>query len=151
MSDSATPWKLSASGGQRIGVSASASVLNEYSGLISFRIDSFDHLAVQRTFRSLLQQHNLKASLLRCSAFLTVHLTHPYMSTAKTTALTRRTFVSKVMCLLCNTLSRYILRCSNSCHYCYFLLFNLVRFSSDSSLRNLALQESIRTQLLLII
>ena len=144
MSDSATPWKLSASGGQRIGVSASASVLNEYSGLISFRIDSFDHLAVQRTFRSLLQQHNLKASLLWCSAFLMVHLTHPYMTTAKTTALTRWTFVSKVMCLLRNTLSRYILRCSNSCHYCYFLLFNLVRFSSDSSLRNLALQESIR-------
>ena len=104
MSDSATPWKLSASGGQRIGVSASASVLNEYSGLISFRIDWLDLLAVQGTLKSLLQHHSSKASILRCSAFLMVQLSHPYMTSGKTIALTRWTFVSKVMCLLFNML-----------------------------------------------
>ena len=79
---------------------------NEYSGLISFRVDWFDLLAVQGTLKSLLQHHNLKASILWCSAFSMVQLSHPYMTTGKTTALTVWTFVSKVMSLLFNTLSR---------------------------------------------
>ena len=74
-----------ASGGQNIGISASASVLliNEYSGLISFRMDWLDLLAVQGTLRSLLQHHSSKASILRCSAFFKVQLSHPYMTTGK--------------------------------------------------------------------
>ena len=78
---------------------------NEYSGLISFRIDWFDLLAVQGTLKSLLQHHSSKASILRCSAFFTVQLSHPYMTTGKTIALTRPTFVGKVMSLLFNMLS----------------------------------------------
>ena len=70
---------------------------NEYSGLISFRMDWFDLLAVQGTLESLLQHHSSKASVLRCSTFFTVQLSHPYMTTGKTIALTRRTFVGKVM------------------------------------------------------
>ena len=69
---------------------------NEYSGLISFRIDWFDLLALQGTLKSLLQHHSLKASVLQCSAFFMVQLLHPYMTTGKTIALTRRTFVSNV-------------------------------------------------------
>ena len=69
---------------------------NEYSGLISFRMDWLDLLAVQGTLKSLLQHHSSKASILRCSAFFTVQLSHPYMTTGKTKALTRQTFVSKV-------------------------------------------------------
>ena len=85
------------SGGQSIGVSASASVLpyNEYSGLISFRIDWLDLLAVQGTLKSLLQHHSSKASILWFSAFFIVQLSHPYMTTGKTIALTRWTFVTK--------------------------------------------------------
>ena len=75
---------------------------NEYSGLISFRIDWFDLLAVQRTLKRLLQYHNLKASILRCSAFFTVQLSHPYMTTEKTIDLTLRIFFSKVISLLFN-------------------------------------------------
>ena len=82
---------------------------NEYSGLISRRIDWFDLLAVQGTLRSLLQHHSSKASILQYSAFLIVQLSHPYMTTGKTIALTRRTFLSKVMCLLFNVLSRLII------------------------------------------
>ena len=74
----------------------------EYSGLISFRIDWFDLLVVQRTLKSLLQHHSSKAPILWCSAFFTVQLSHPYMTTGKTTALTRQTFVGKVMSLLFN-------------------------------------------------
>ena len=70
---------------------------NEYSGLISFRIDSFDLLAVQGTFKSFLQHHNPKVSILRCSAFFTVQLSYPYTTIGKTIALTRRTFVGKVI------------------------------------------------------
>ena len=77
---------------------------NEYSGLISFRIDWFD-LAVQGTLKSLLQHHSSKASILWCSAFFIVQLSHPYMITGKTIALTRRTFAGKVMSLLFNMLS----------------------------------------------
>ena len=73
---------------------------NEYSGLISFKMNWLDFLAVQGTLKSLLQYHSSKASILRCSAFFMVQLSHPYMTTGKTTALTRQTFVSKIMSLL---------------------------------------------------
>ena len=93
----------------------SISPSNEYLGLISFRIDWFDLLAVQGTLKSLLQHHSSKASILRCSAFFMVQLSHPCMTTGKTIALTRWTFVGKVMSLLFNMLSRlgYILYNSN--------------------------------------
>ena len=81
----------------------------EYSGLISFRIDWFDLLAVQGTLKSLLQHHSSKTSVLRCSAFFVVQLSHPYMTTGKTIALTRRTFVGKIMSLLFNKLSRLVI------------------------------------------
>ena len=79
--------------------SFSISPYNEYSGLISFRIEWLDLLAVQGTLKSLLQHHSLKASILRCSAFLMVQLSHPYMATGKTIALTRQTFVYECMCM----------------------------------------------------
>ena len=82
---------------------------NEYSGLISFRMDWLDLLAVQGTLKSLLQHHSSKASTLWCSAFFIVQLSHPYMTTGKTRALTRWTFVGKVMCLLFNMLSRLVI------------------------------------------
>ena len=86
------------SGDRSIGASASASVLpSEYSGLISFRIDSFDLLSVQGTLKSFLQHHSSKASILRCSAFFVVQLSHPYMTTGKPIALTRWTFVRKCL------------------------------------------------------
>ena len=80
-----------------------------YLELISFRIDWFDGLAVQGTLKSLLQHHSSKASILQHSAFFTVQLSHPYMTTGKTIALTRRTFVGKVMSLLFNMLSRLVI------------------------------------------
>ena len=89
--------------------SSSISPYNEYSGLISFRIDWFDLLVVQGTLKSLLQHHSLKASVLRHSVFFMVQLSHGYMATGKTIALTRWTFVSKVMSLPFNTLSRLII------------------------------------------
>ena len=79
---------------------------DEYSGLISFKMDWLDLLVVQGTLKSFLQHHNSKASILLCSAFFMVQLSHPYMTTGKTIALTIWTFVSKVMSLLFNTLSR---------------------------------------------
>ena len=82
---------------------------NEIPALISFRRDWLDLLAVQRTLKSLLQHHSLKASVLQCSAFFTVQLSHPYMTTGKTIALTRQTFVGKVMALLFNMLSRVVI------------------------------------------
>ena len=82
---------------------------NEYSGLISFRMDRLDLLAVQGTLKSLLQHHSSKASILWCSAFFIVQLSHPYMTTGKTIALTRWTFVGKVMFLLFNMLSRFVI------------------------------------------
>ena len=82
---------------------------NEYSGLIYFRMDWLDLLAVQGTLKSLLQHHSSKASILRCSAFFTVQLSHPYMTTGKNIALTRQTFVGKVMSLLFNMLSRLVI------------------------------------------
>uniref|UniRef100_A0AC11EJK4 Uncharacterized protein n=1 Tax=Ovis aries TaxID=9940 RepID=A0AC11EJK4_SHEEP len=89
--------------------SFSISPSHEYSGLISFRMDWLGLLAVQRTLKSLLQHHSSKASILRCSAFFTVQLSHPYMATGKTISLTRWTFVSKVMSLLFNMLSRLVI------------------------------------------
>ena len=85
------------------------STSNEHSGLISFRMDLLDLLAVQGTHKSLLQHHSSKASILQCSAFFIVQLSHPYMTTGKTIALTRQTFVGKVMFLLFNMLSRLVI------------------------------------------
>ena len=97
-------------GGQIIGsFSFSISPFNEYSGLISFRIDWLDLLEVQGTLKSLLQHHRSKASILQRSAFFTVQLSHPYMTTGKTTALTIWTFVGKVMSLLFNMVSRLVI------------------------------------------
>ena len=87
----------------------SISLSNEYSGLISFRIDWLDLLAVQGTLESLLQYYGWKASILQCSAFFIVQLSHPYMTTGKTIALTRWTFIGKVMSLLYNMLSRLVI------------------------------------------
>ena len=89
--------------------SFSLSPSNEYSGLISFRMDWLDLFAVQGTLKSLLQHHSSKASVLRCSAFFIVQLSHPYMTTGKTIALTRQTFVAKVMSLLFNMLYRLVI------------------------------------------
>ena len=89
--------------------SFSISPSHEYSGLISFRIDWFDLLAVQGALKSLLQHHSSKAAILRHSVFFIVQLSHPYMTTGKTIALTRRTFVGKVMSLLFNMLSRLVI------------------------------------------
>ena len=87
--------------------SFSNSPSNEYSGLISFRMDWLDLLAVQGTLKSLLQHNSSKTSILWCSDFFMIQLSHPYMTTGKNIALTRWTFFSKVMSLLCNTLSRF--------------------------------------------
>ena len=84
------------------------SLSSAYSGLVSFRMDWLDLLAVQGTLKSLLQHHSSKTSILRCSAFFIVQLSHPYMTTGKTIALTRRIFVGKVMSLLFNMLSRLV-------------------------------------------
>ena len=92
-----------------IGGSASECYSNEYSGLISFRIDWFDFLAVQGTLKSLLQHYSSKASVLQCSVFSVVQLSHPYMTSGKTIAWTKWTFVSKVTSLLFNTLSRFVI------------------------------------------
>ena len=89
--------------------SVSISPFNEYSGHISFRMDWLDLLAVQGILKSLLQHHSSKASTLWHSAFFTVQLSHPYMTTGKIIALTRRTFVGKVMSLLFNMLSRLVI------------------------------------------
>ena len=100
--------------------SFSISPFNEYSGLIYFRINWSDLLAVQGTLKSLLQHHSSKASILLCSAFFTVQLSHPYMTTEKTIALTRQTFVGKVIYLLFNMLSRLVIT---------FLLSSILIFS----------------------
>ena len=97
------------------GFSFSISPSNEYSGLISFGIDWLDFLAVQGTLKSLLQHHSSIASIRQCSAFLTVQLSHPYMATGKTIALTTWTFVGKVMSLLLNMLSAATAKSLQSC------------------------------------
>ena len=89
-------------------ISFSITPSNEYSGLISFRIDWFDLLAVQETLKGLLQHHNSKVSVLLCSVFFMVQLSHPYVTTGKTIALTRQTLVGKVMSLLFDILSRFV-------------------------------------------
>ena len=89
--------------------SFSISPSNEHPGLISFRMDWLDLLSVQGTLKSLLQHHSSKASILQCSNFFTVQLSHPYMTTGKTIALTRLTFVGNVMSLLFNMLSRLVI------------------------------------------
>ena len=109
-SGSFTMSQLFTWGGQSIGVSAlSISPSKVHPGLISFKMDWLDLLAVQGTLKSLLQHHSSKASIIRCSAFFTVQLSHPYMTAGKTIALTRRTFVSKIMSLLLNMLSRLVI------------------------------------------
>ena len=103
---------LFASGGQSIGsFSFNMSPFNEYSGLISFRMDWLDLLAVQGTLKSLFQHHSSEASILQCSAFFIVQLSHPYMTAGKTIALTRWNFVGKVMSLLLNMLSGLVIVC----------------------------------------
>ena len=89
--------------------SFSISPSNEHPGPISFRMDWLDLLAIQGTLKSLLQHHSSKVSILQCSAFFTIELSHPYMTTGKTVALTRWTFVGKVMSLLFNMLSRLVI------------------------------------------
>ena len=110
--------QLFASSRQSVGLAASTSVLpmnqsfqcsNEHSGLISFKMDWLDLLAVQGTLKSLLQHHSSNISIFQPSAFFIVQLSHPYMTTGKTIALTRRTFVRKVMSLLFNMLSRFVI------------------------------------------
>ena len=90
-------------------LSFSISPSNEYSGLISFRIDWLDLLAVQGTLKSLIQHHSSKTSILRCSAFFKVQFSHPYMTTGKTIALNRQTFVGRVITLLFNMLFRLVI------------------------------------------
>ena len=97
------------SGGQNIGVSFSINPSTEHPGLISFRMDWLDLLSVQETLKSLLQHYSSKASILQCSAFFIVQLSHLYMTTAKIVAWTRWTFVGKVMSLLFNMLSRLVI------------------------------------------
>ena len=126
--------------------SFSISPINEYSGLISFRMDWLDLLALQGTLKSLLQHHSSKASILQCSAFFIVQLSHPYMTTGKTITLTRRTFVDKVMSLLVITflliswlqsplgnLSRDPRFCCNRFERPYKNLFICHLWSSDAS------------------
>ena len=109
--------------------SFSISPSNEHSGLISFRMDWLDLLAVQGMLKSLLQHHSSKASIFRCSAFFIVQLSHPYMTTGKTVALTRQTFVGKVMSLLFNMLSKLVItflpRSKRLYHGSYHLLLAL--------------------------
>ena len=100
---------LFASGTNYWSFSFSISLYNEYSGLLFFRIDWFDLLAVQGTLKSLLQHHSSEASVLQCSTFFMVQLSHPYMTTGNTIALTMWTFVSQVILLLFNTLSRFVI------------------------------------------
>ena len=95
--------------------SSSFSPSNEYSELISFRMDWLDLLAVQETRKNLLQHHSSKASILQCSAFFIVQLSLPYMTTGKTTVLTRQTFVGKVIFLLFNKLSRLVILPRSKC------------------------------------
>ena len=101
--------QLFTSGGQSISFSFSINPSNEHTGLISFRMDWLDLLAVQGALKSLLQHHSSKTSIFQHSAFLAVQLSHPYMTTGKTIALTRRPYVGKVMSLLLNILSMLVI------------------------------------------
>ena len=106
--------------------SCNVSPSNEYSGLISFRMDWLDLLAVQGTLKSLLQHHSSKASVLQHSAFFTAQLSQPYMTTGKTTALTRRTFVGKVMRI--KTILKYIHQLDDYENICGFYLWQIHRY-----------------------
>ena len=118
--------------------SFSISPSNEYSGLIFFRMDWLDLLAVQGTLKSLLQYHSSKASVLQCSAFFIVQLSHPYMNNGKTIALTRRIFVGKVMSLLFNMLSRLVITfLTRSMH------FLISRLKSPSAVIFMPLRQSL--------
>ena len=103
--------------------SFSISLSDEYSGLISFSMDWFDLLVVQGTLKSLFQHHSSKASILQCSVFFMVQFSHPYMTTGKTIALTRRTFVGKVMSLLFNMLSRLVITFFLFHYYTIFIIY----------------------------
>ena len=110
----ATPWTTAYQAPPSMGFSrqeywSGVPLPSPYSGQISFTIDWFDLLAVQGTLKTLLQHHSTKASILQCSAFFMVQLSHPYMTIGKTIALTIRTFVGKVMSLLFNMLSRFVI------------------------------------------
>ena len=102
-------WALCISWPKYWSFSFSISTSNEYSGLISFRMDCLDLLAVQGILKNILQHHSSKASIFQCSAFFMVQISYPYMTIGKTISLTRGTFVGKVMSLLFNTLSRFII------------------------------------------
>ena len=106
--------------------SFSISLSSDYSGFISFKIDWFDPLAVQGTFRSLLQHHSLKASILWLSTFFMVQISQPYMTTGKTIALTIQTLVSRVMSLFFNTLSRFVLNFLPRINYLLLSLLQLL-------------------------
>ena len=109
--------------------SFSISPSNEYLGLISFRMDWLDLLAVQGTLKSLLRHHSSKASILWPSAFFVVQLSHPYMTTGKTITLTRQTFVAKVMSLLFNMLSRLVITfLPRSKHLLFYFIFPSFNF-----------------------
>ena len=105
---------------------------NEHPGLISFRMDWLDLLAVQGTLKSLLQHHSSKASILRCSAFFIVQFSHPYMTTGKTIALTRWTFVGKVMSLLLIMLSRLVIICCLGWMARVFSKSHLISITTDT-------------------
>ena len=114
--------------------SFSISPFNEYSGLISFRIDWFDLLAVQGTLKSLLQHHSSKASILWHSAFFTVQLSHPHLTTGKTIALAIQTFFSKAMTLVLHQSKKKLLSCLSHCKFDYFgyMKLNPVLFQKQS-------------------
>ena len=121
---------------------------NQYSELISFRIDWYDLLAIRGTLKSLLQHPSSKSSVLRCSAFFTVQLSHPYMTTGKTIALTRWTFVGKVTSLFFNMLSRVVTACLLGEHTGAHLstrLYVLTPTEATSSQRQLKLRPDPRT------
>ena len=111
--------------------SFSRSPSNEHPELISFRMEWLDLVAVQGTLKNLLQHHSSKASILRCSAFFTVQLSHPYMTTGKTIALTRQTFVGKVMSLLFNILSRLVITCLPRSKQVFFNFMAAITICSD--------------------
>ena len=108
--------------------SVSISPSNEHLGLISFRMDWMDLLAVQGTLNSLLQHHSSKASILWCSAFVIVQLSHPYTTTGKTIALTRQTLVGKVMPLFFNMLSRLVITFLSRSKYFFYFYFYFILF-----------------------
>ena len=125
---------LFTSGGQNIGsFTFNISPSSEHPGLISFRMDWLDLLAVQETLKSLLQHHSSKASILRCSAFFIVQFSHPYMTTGKAIALTRWTFFGKVRSLLFNMLSNPLILCHPLLLPSVFL--SIMVFSNGSPLR----------------